>query len=234
MYHLRGLRELAMKNLAVIFSDKDKAKAKLLYGDIHDRDCFDSNAYQEGARVRFMEDVDDNGMVGCTYTSTFKYKLPVLSYSDLYLRYKSNEVEFKPSNFIGLFEQTIICVEIIAYEFSLREGYEKFEKDIDFLARDTMKNGKLVYKNGDLSIYMADYYLEEVIVLGICENSIEFAFIIKCGKYGDSDYIYDMEVAIQDNNLILFKFKVSDNACVVVPMSINRYKFDRSGYLEKF
>ena len=234
MYRLRGLRELAIKNLSVIFSDKDKAKAKLLYGDIHDRDCFDSNAYQEGARVRFMEDVDDNDMGGCTYTSTFKYKLPVLSYSDLYLRYKSNEVEFKPSNFIGLFEQTIICVEIIDYEVSLKEGYEKFEKDLDFLARDTMKNGKLVYKNGGLSIYMADYYLEEVIVLGVCENSIEFAFIIKCGKYGNSAYIYDMEVAIQDSNLILFKFKVSDDACVVVPMSRNRYKFEKSGYLERF
>lgn len=232
MYSLRGLRELTIKNLAVIFSDKDKAKAKLLYGDIHDKRYFYEKVYQFQSNVGYLR---ENYRDYYEYESieSFKYEIPVIAFSDLHFRYKTSETGFCPEDFLLIHNMTVAEISFSPDNVPLKKAYELFNENLNDLAHSVIDNDKLLYKDSRISIYIGSYLLIDRLVIGVHKGSIEFAFLINYGIDEEFDSMYDIKVESTSEDL-LFEFRMSDTNYIAVPMSRNRYKFEKDGYIVSF
>lgn len=229
MYSLRGLRELAIRNLAVLFSNKDKAKARLLHGDIHDKRYFYEKVYQFQSNVGYLR---ENYRDYYEYESieSFKYEIPVIAFSDLHFRYKTHETEFCPEDFLLIHNMTVAEISFSPDNIPLKKAYELFNENLNDLAHSVVDNGKLLYEDNLISIYIGKYLLIDRLVIGVHKGSIEFAFLVNYGIDEEFDSMYDIKVESTSDDL-LFEFRVSDVDYIAVPMSRNRYKFERDGYI---
>lgn len=221
MYRVRGMYESICRNLPIVLSDKEYAKAKLIFGGEGNGD-FSSKLHQCNSKLRYSK------MFGIIH---FEYKVPSLNIVQII-----NKVGNPKNIYLDLDEimHSHALVSIYSDELDI-EGTKKCY--IDFL--DTINNkmemlikgGEKLYDSSNISVYHVKVKEGYDGIIGVRGDEILFVYMVELSTYFSNYYrgIYFSD----EYDMYILGFKVYSHHEYVLYISKSDYGVVKNEVIDK-
>ena len=176
MYRIKGLYEATGRSIPFVFSDKEIAKFKLLYGSV----ATSLDPYiREGL---FQVQADFEYRRSINRYSNFIYNVPDLRL-ELVLVHLVLGNDLSSLDLEKVIDRRMIVENKFAYNGDrsvLTNGYNRFLENIDSLIKRLLTCSKKLYSNSSLDIYLGKYSKDVDIVFGLgrSKNEVLFSFTV--------------------------------------------------------
>lgn len=198
MYKIRGMYEAICRNLPIVLSSTDQAKAKLLYGSTCRNVSFSDMLYQFDSRLDFDKGND---------FFVFNYIVPYLSV--LEMLYEVTHINDSRLDIDHIVDNTYLysCTwDTYDRVEDVVDGYNAFLSELSDMIAEEVNAGKLIYKGESLNVYYVILSKHSDGIIGLRGSEILFVFrldlsIIDSDMYKGADF-----KSLEDSYLMIFKF----------------------------
>ena len=186
MYRIKGLYEVTERTVPFVFSDKEIAKFKLLYGSV----ATSLDAYIREELFQVQADFEYRRSIN--RYSNFIYNVPDLRL-ELVLVHLVLGNDLSSLDLEKVIDSRMIVENKFAYNGDRNElidGYNGFLESIDSLIKRLLTCSKKVYSNSILDIYLGKYSKDVDIVFGLgrSKNEVLFSFTVDKKLYTSEWY----------------------------------------------